>query len=328
MQHINNILSVLTLITNQSNKDKECLNFSNIPEAIWAQDNVDVLASMDTWTSDIIRRSPSSRESTTGRIFEHMRRLRIMYGGLQYKDLLHISKLAHATKGLWSYNIIALLERRLDIVLWRAFWSKSPKQSRSIIKKGHILVNGKTCRKSSYILSPGDLVSMQTGVQHFYQQRLLDTWSRDSKARVDKKYIDVSISDKNISVVDIITQALNHGSLVNTIKSEQCSLGFVKYSTPTLSGNKSNTNTQLPTLNVLKSIYKFSNNEKLITQIWSNVYNEINLNRVTENNSIYAYIPLNIEMNYKTISLIYLYTPQRVIWTSLIDMELLQNHLV
>jgi hypothetical protein len=35
----------------------------------------------------------------------------------------------------------------------------------------------------------------------------------------------------------------------------------------------------------------------------------------------------HLEVDYATVSLVYLYTPQRVLWTSLLDVELLQNHL-
>lgn len=245
-----------------------------------------------------------------------------MYGGLQYKELLHTSKLAHKTKGLWAYNIIALLERRLDVVLWRALMSKSPTASNIMIKNGHILINGKICKKSSYILQPGDLISMNSEVMNLYQQNIIDEWSHITVPKVDKKYNPKTITP--ISVIDIMTYALNHGNVTDILATKSYSLGCINYKTL---NNKTKVvpNVKLTALDVLSSIHE---NQKFGQTLWDQVYFGTNVEKTKENSSNYPYVACNIEVNYKTMSLIYLYTPQRIVWTSLIDMELLQNYLV
>ena len=323
MQQINEILSKLTHYKNECNDEYQ--NISHIPDTAWIQDSVEVLASMDTWMSDFSRQNSSSKESITKRIYEHMRRLRVMYGGLQYKELLHASKLAHKTKGLWAHNMIALLERRLDIVLWRALFSKSPKASSTMIKNGHILVNGQICKKGSYILQPGDLVSVSSGVVKLHQQNIIDRWSYITGLKMDRKYNSKGLTP--ISVVDIMTNALNHGIVIDILETKSYSLGCINYLTSNTQNNKIKAvpDIRLTAFNLLKQIHS---NPKFGQLLWDQVYCGTHLDKVKDNNADYPHIASNIEVNYKTMSLIYLYTPQRVVWTSLIDMELLQNHLV
>lgn len=323
MQHINKILSKLTYYIREYDNDSQ--KISHIPDTAWVQDNVEVLASMDTWMSDLVRQNSGSKESMTKRVYEHMRRLRVMYGGLQYREILHTSRMAHKSKGLWAYNMVALLERRLDIVIWRALLSRSPNQSRVMIKNGHILVNGHTCRKSSYIVKPGDLITVDNKVKNMYQQNIIKQWSHISLPKVDKKYGSKGLT--SLSAVDIVTRALSHGHLIDILSTKLYLLACINYST---SNNHNNTNKSIPdikltVLKVLDSIYK---NNNLGQNMWDHVYYGTCLDRTKDHISNYPYIASNIEVNYKTMSLIYLYTPQRVVWTSLIDMELLQNHLV
>lgn len=323
MQHINEILSKLAHYTNECNDEYQ--NISHIPDTAWVQDNVEVLASMDAWMSEFSRQNSSSKESITKRIYEHMRRLRVMYGGLQYKELLHASKLAHKIKGLWAYNMIALLERRLDVVLWRALFSKSPNASRVMIKNGHILVNGQVCKKSSYILQPGDLISVNSKVVNLYQQNIIDQWSFITLPKGDKKYNSKDITP--VSIIDIMTHALNHGNVIDILANKSYSLGCINFTTSNKQQNKTKVvpNIKSTALNVLSLIH---DNPKFGQALWDQVYFGTHLEKAKENSSNYPYIACNIEVNYKTMSLIYLYTPQRVVWTSLVDMELLQNYLV
>lgn len=323
MHNIKDILS--KLVNYQYNLKDEHKKIVHIPDTAWIQDNVEVLASMDTWISDFNRRNSNTRESVTKRIYEHMRRLRTMYGGLQYKELLHVSKLAHKTKGLWAYNIIALLERRLDIVLWRAMLSKSPRQATVMIKNGHILVNGKICKKSNYNLKPGDLITVRDSVRALYQQNIIDSWPQISTPITDSKYNPSSIAP--VSVVNVITKALCHGSLADILTTNSYSLGCINYTTKNKLSNQNKLvfNVKSTAYSLLNSIYS---NQNLVKNIWAQVYHGVHLENNKESALNIPYCASNIEVNYKTMSIIYLYTPQRVIWTSLIDMELLQTHLV
>jgi len=321
-QHINDILNTLAHFSiKTANKN---LNIDHIPNSAWSSDRIEVLASMDAWTNDMSTRGSNPRESLVGKNFEHLRRLRTMYGNLQYKEIFHLSKLAASIKGSWAHNFIALLERRLDVVIWRALWANSPKQARSMIKSGHIQVNGKVCTQSSFSVNPGDVINLGLNVRELYQQRMIDNWSHIPVY----KFEDLQISnktEKSISVVDIMERALFHGNLVDMCKLNFGSLGYISSTPSKVRSNKPFTGIERA---AQISLYSINDDVNLNKHIWNCVSRGVYLEYSDKNASIFPCIMPHIEVSYNNMSLVYLYTPQRVLWTSLIDLESLQNQLV
>ncbi len=322
IQHINDILNTLARFSiKNANKN---LNIDHIPNTAWLPDRIEVLASMDAWTNDMSNRGSAPRESLVGKVFEYLRRLRTMYGNLQYKEIYHLSKSASSIKGSWAHNFIALLERRLDVVLWRALWANSPKQARSMIKSGHIKVNGKVCTQSSFSVNPDDVISLGLNVRKLYQQRMIDNWSHIPVY----KFEDVTMSNKTgkaTSVLDIMERALFHGSLVDMNKLDSGSLGYINSTASKVRSNKPFTDVEKA---AQIALYSINDDVSLNKHIWNSVSRGVYLDYSDKNASIFPCIMPHIEVNYSNMSLVYLYTPQKVLWTSLIDLESLHNHLV
>jgi small subunit ribosomal protein S4 len=63
--------------------------------------------------------------------------------------------------GVTGENLIALLESRLDNVVYRMRFAASRAQARQIVTHGHILVNGKRVNIPSYGVKPGDVVEVK-----------------------------------------------------------------------------------------------------------------------------------------------------------------------
>lgn len=64
-------------------------------------------------------------------------------------------------KGVTGENLLFLLERRLDNVVYRAGFSTSRRQARQLVNHGHILVNGKKVDIPSFQVKQGDVVSVK-----------------------------------------------------------------------------------------------------------------------------------------------------------------------
>ena len=60
--------------------------------------------------------------------------------------------------GVTGSNLLKLLERRLDNVVYRAGFATSRPQARQTVNHGHIVVNGKKVDIPSFIVKPGDVV--------------------------------------------------------------------------------------------------------------------------------------------------------------------------
>lgn len=67
---------------------------------------------------------------------------------------------ASQTKGVTGTELLVLLERRLDNVVYRLGLGSSRRQARQIVNHGHVLVNGKRVSIPSYTVSAGDVVEV------------------------------------------------------------------------------------------------------------------------------------------------------------------------
>jgi small subunit ribosomal protein S4 len=68
-----------------------------------------------------------------------------------------------ATKmdGITGHNLLFLLERRLDNVIFRMGFGTSRPQARQIVRHGHIAVNGRKVNIPSFVVKPGDVVEVR-----------------------------------------------------------------------------------------------------------------------------------------------------------------------
>jgi small subunit ribosomal protein S4 len=82
-----------------------------------------------------------------------------MYGLLE-KQFHKYYQIANRSKGVTGENLLALLETRLDNVIYRFGFAKSRKEARQQVRHGHITVNGRRVDIPSFQVRPGDLVAI------------------------------------------------------------------------------------------------------------------------------------------------------------------------
>ncbi len=68
---------------------------------------------------------------------------------------------ASRTKGITGEALLALLERRLDNVVYRLGFASSRAEARLLVRHGHILVNGKKVNVPSFSVRVGDVISVK-----------------------------------------------------------------------------------------------------------------------------------------------------------------------
>ncbi|MCL5947737.1 MAG: 30S ribosomal protein S4 [Actinobacteria bacterium] len=84
---------------------------------------------------------------------------RRIYGVLE-KQFRNMYEDAGRRKGITGEILLAMLEMRLDNVVFRSRYSSSRAQARQLVRHGHILVNSKRVTIPSYRIRPGDKVSL------------------------------------------------------------------------------------------------------------------------------------------------------------------------
>ena len=85
---------------------------------------------------------------------------KFIYGVLE-KQFRHYYELASKTQGVTGENLLQLLERRLDNVVYRLGFANTRREARQMVNHGHITVNGKRVDIPSYQVSPGEVISIR-----------------------------------------------------------------------------------------------------------------------------------------------------------------------
>jgi len=80
--------------------------------------------------------------------------------GLREEQFARYFTVAERMKGITGENLLQLLERRLDNVVFRLGFASSRPQARQFVRHGHIKVNAKRVDIPSYIVEIGNLISV------------------------------------------------------------------------------------------------------------------------------------------------------------------------
>jgi small subunit ribosomal protein S4 len=88
-------------------------------------------------------------------------KLKGYYGNISEKQFRGYYEEALRLKGDSGENLIGLLERRLDAVVYRAKFVATVFAARQFVNHGHIRVNGKRVNIASYQVKPGDVIEVK-----------------------------------------------------------------------------------------------------------------------------------------------------------------------
>ncbi|MGI6413641.1 MAG: 30S ribosomal protein S4 [Syntrophomonadaceae bacterium] len=81
--------------------------------------------------------------------------------GLLEKQFNNYFKKADRQKGITGENLLILLERRLDNVVYRLGFASSRKEARQLVNHGHFLINNKKANIPSILVKAGDTISVR-----------------------------------------------------------------------------------------------------------------------------------------------------------------------
>jgi small subunit ribosomal protein S4 len=88
-------------------------------------------------------------------------KLRGYYANMSERQFRRIYQEASRRRGDTAENMIGLLERRLDMVIYRLNFVPTVFAARQFVNHGHVLVNGKRVTIPSYAVREGDLVEVR-----------------------------------------------------------------------------------------------------------------------------------------------------------------------
>ena len=126
-------------------------------------------------------------------------KLKGYYGDLTEKQFRRIFADAERQKGDTGENLIGLLERRLDAVIYRVKFATTIFSARQLINHGHVKVNGKKVNISSYSVKEEDTIEIRDKSK---QLAIIDI-ALASKEREAPEYIQMDEKNKKFKFVRV-----------------------------------------------------------------------------------------------------------------------------
>ena len=143
--------------------------------------------------------SKQGKPSDYGIQLQAKQKLKAYYGNINERQFRNIYRKALSKKGDTSENLIALLESRLDTVVYRAKLAPTVFAARQLINHGHIKVNKKRVNVSSYLLRDTDQIEVN---EKSKKLNIIDG-SIQSKEREIPQYIQLDGKSKSVKLVRV-----------------------------------------------------------------------------------------------------------------------------
>lgn len=279
----------------------------------------------------------------------------IIYGNISKKFFEKIYKQAKQNKGLLSDNLLIEFEKRLDVLLFRICFCKNIYTARQYITHNMITVNGKTLNIPSYQVKAGDIISINSSKSHQISLELIEFLKKSLPNRQYKYIISTKILDKYLKtkkndfnlleyrfycllkkysksrkshyssrkfgLLEAISKIkylkINYGQIFESRKLNLNLENDVKineFKQKNYSKGKVTNSSKVKTQNLLLSFKQFLSRKRSYQQIIKGL-------------RVNPLKPLHVEVSYKLMKAIVLYSPQKIGLSSLLDADFLSRSL-
>ena len=141
----------------------------------------------------------SAKPSDYGIQLNAKQKLKSYYGNMNERQFRNVYKKAIMKRGDTAENLIGLLERRLDAIIYRAKLATTIFSARQIINHGHVKVNNKKVNISSYLVKEEDTIEIRDKSK---QLAFIDI-ALANKEREVPEYLQVDEKNKKVKFVRV-----------------------------------------------------------------------------------------------------------------------------
>lgn len=206
---------------------------------------INLLFSLDQFLFEFSKKQHRKKKASKfHQQLKEQKKIALFYGNLSKKELTKIIENLKKYQGYFYKNFFCLIERRLDIVLYRSKFAKTIYLARQLITHKKILVNNKIIMTPSYILKSGDVISVHPKyLESLSKSVLLDS----NKNRLNKKKFDHKVgmenylkrfqnfinnkkSSKNLNLlINLLLKKINKRAFIKLRKTQLNYLTLIKY---------------------------------------------------------------------------------------------------
>ena len=144
-------------------------------------------------------KSKRGKPSDYGTQLEAKQKMKFYYGNMNERQFRNVYRKARNKKGNTSENLIGFLERRLDIIIYRAKFSTTVFSARQLINHGHIRVNGRKVNIPSYLINEKDTIE----VRDKSKEMTMIVGSLVNKEREIPDYIQMDEKNKKVKLIRV-----------------------------------------------------------------------------------------------------------------------------
>jgi len=120
------------------------------------------------------------------------------YYGVLESQFSKYYEMAVSRKGVTGENLLSILESRLDNVIYRLGYAMSRPEARQLVQHGHFTVNGKKVNIPSYLVKPGEIISLKESSRSLDKLKAV---LEANSSRVPPKWLDF---DRNNLVARVV----------------------------------------------------------------------------------------------------------------------------
>ena len=280
------------------------------------------------------KKSAQKKGSLFKKLLEERKKLSLIYGSLSKKQIQKLFFQAKKFDGKFDENFIKIIESRLDVVLFRICFFPTIFSARQWINHKHILVNNSIVSLASYQLKSGDIISVSTEKKKLLKTKIstfvtskIKIRSRHYRLRIDTFYILI----KNLTFAlatfsgffNLISKTF---TTINQVNNKKVSLFFKKNFSKIFKGIEGVKRKKIEkSLSLFPKILSdsVSKNSKLLPFLKiRNLFTLVRpLRRKVGTYSISGMKALNLEVCYKNMVAIFLYSPQKVALPAALDLH-------
>ena len=137
--------------------------------------------------------------SDYGTQLQAKQKMKFYYGNMNERQFRNVYRKAMKKRGNTTENLVGLLERRLDTVIYRAKFAPTVFSSRQLINHGHVKVNGKKVNIPSFLLKLDD----QIEIRDKSKEMVAIVGSLVSKEREVPDYIQIDEKNKQAKLLRV-----------------------------------------------------------------------------------------------------------------------------
>lgn len=123
------------------------------------------------------------KQSEYGLQLTEKQKVKFIYGILE-KQFRKYYEMAVKRQGITGEMLLQILESRLDNVIFRLGLANTRREARQIVNHGHVLVNGKRVDIPSYLVKPGEVITLKDKTKN--SERMKDIVEANSSRGIPK----------------------------------------------------------------------------------------------------------------------------------------------